>query len=130
MPDTVDQMQTLGHVHSSSFRSLALTALRLASHHLAIFSRFPFGTMTHPFAHRFASGLLLLPASHTMLRIVLVAVDRAHASLGNFHKAQECLNLAKSIFFANGFYHHSKKLKQIERDILKLNQNFFLHLSY
>jgi hypothetical protein len=29
-------MQTLGHVHSSSFRSLALTALRLASHHLAV----------------------------------------------------------------------------------------------
>jgi hypothetical protein len=72
-------MQTLGHVHSSSFRSLAFTALRLASHHLAIFSRFPVGTMTHPFAHLFASGLLSRLAPHTMLRIVFVAVDRTHA---------------------------------------------------
>ncbi|MDO9549355.1 MAG: hypothetical protein Q7J03_00110 [Methanoregula sp.] len=29
-------LMTLGHVHSSSFRSLALTALRLASHHLPV----------------------------------------------------------------------------------------------
>ncbi|MDO8871736.1 MAG: hypothetical protein Q7V05_03275 [Methanoregula sp.] len=28
--------KTLGHVHSSSFRSLALTPLRLASHHLPV----------------------------------------------------------------------------------------------
>jgi hypothetical protein len=53
----------------------ALIVFRLASHHLAIFSRFSVGTMTHPCAHGFASGLLLLPAPHTMLRIVFVAVD-------------------------------------------------------
>jgi hypothetical protein len=31
------EMQTFGHVHSSSFRSLLLTPLRLASHYLAVF---------------------------------------------------------------------------------------------
>ena len=67
------ETQTLGHVHSSSLM------LRLASHHLTISSRFPVETMTHPFAHGFAAGLLFRLAPHTMLRIVFVAVDRIHA---------------------------------------------------
>jgi len=67
------EMQTLGHVHSSSLM------LRLASHHLAIFPGCPVDTMTHPFARRLATGLLLSLAPHTMLRIVFVAVDRTHA---------------------------------------------------
>jgi hypothetical protein len=69
----VGNMQAPGHVHSSS------VMLRLASHHLAIFSRLPVGTMTHPFTRRLVSGLLLRPAPHTILRIVFVAVDRTHA---------------------------------------------------
>jgi hypothetical protein len=31
--------------------------------------------MMHPFAHAFASGLLLRPAPYTVLRIVFIAVD-------------------------------------------------------
>ncbi|MFY9801278.1 MAG: hypothetical protein WAK10_08530 [Methanoregula sp.] len=60
------------------FVRFTLTALRLASYHLAVFLRLIVGTMTHPFTHRFASGLLLRPAPHTMLCIVFVAVDRTN----------------------------------------------------
>ena len=40
--------------------------------------------MTHPFAHRFASGLLLLLAPHTMLRIVFVAVQCRGGLIAHF----------------------------------------------
>jgi hypothetical protein len=55
------EMQTLGHAHSSSFRSLALTALRLASHHLPCFSWLIVGTMT-PLACRDAPVPAAAPA--------------------------------------------------------------------
>jgi len=65
------------------FRSLALTALRLSSHHRAIFSWFPVDMMTPSSWHSadapFRQWRLLSHAPHTMLRIVFVAVDRARA---------------------------------------------------
>ena len=46
--------------------------------------------MTHPLARRLAAGLAIRPAPHTMLRIVFVAVDWAHAqrSVTRSHDAQ------------------------------------------
>ncbi len=44
-----DHPRTFGHVHSSLFRSLALTAFRLASHHLAVFP----GSSSGPDEHHF-----------------------------------------------------------------------------
>jgi len=66
---------TLGHVHSSAFRSLALTALRFASHHLPCFPDCPVGRMT-PLACRAAPAPAAAKArSSHPLRGMLVAVD-------------------------------------------------------
>jgi hypothetical protein len=61
--------QTLGHVHSSSLM------LRLASHHLAVFSQL-IGQMMTPLACRVAPAPVAAPArfSHTF-RGMFVAVD-------------------------------------------------------
>ena len=58
------------------FRSLALTSLRFASHHLAIFSRLIGQTMTHPFARKLTAGLAAL----------------AHSSHHAAHRVRRCLS--------------------------------------
>ena len=53
--------RSVGHVHSSAFRSLALTALRFASHHLPCFPECPVDRMT-PMACRVAPAPAAAPA--------------------------------------------------------------------
>jgi hypothetical protein len=64
-------------------RSSSLILATFASAHFApvrftsprCFSQLIEQTMTHPFARRLATGLLLRPIPHTMLSIVFVNVD-------------------------------------------------------
>ena len=67
-------------------RSLALTSLRFASHHLAIFSRLIGQTMTHPFARRLATGLAV----------------PAHSSHHASHRVRRCLSYS-SVTLSDSF---------------------------
>jgi len=60
------------------------------------FSRLIGQMMTHPFTRRLVSGLLLSPASHTMLRIVFIFVGLTHANRPVFVRT----TLERQVIFA------------------------------